>query len=203
MPIEQEAAMNVAVTRGAEGFPRRAFSVDDIRRMIDIGLIAEDERFELIEGDIVVMASKSIAHDHMQNALNLALVRAVPDGLYVGNGSTIQLAEDILVEPDLAIIAKSVYKAEPRSFAQPQGKDVLLLIEIAVSSLAYDRKVKAQLYAKHGIREYWLIDALERTAWVHTGPAGEGWSSIVERGPQDLLTTDALPGFSVRLGEID
>ena len=150
-----------------------------------------------------MMASKSIAHDNIQNALNLALARAAPDGLYVGNASTIQLAKNILLEPDLAIIARSVYKAEPRSFAQPQAKDVLLLIEIAVSSLAYDRKVKARLYARHGIREFWVIDANERVTWVHTGPAGEGWSSIVERGPRDLLATDALPGFSIRLGEID
>lgn len=78
-----------------------------------------------------------------------------------------------------------------------------LLVEIAVSSLAYDRKVKARLYAKHDVREYWLIDADERIAWMHTGPAGEGWSSIVERGPQDLLATDALPGFAIRLADID
>ena len=53
--------MNVAVTRGAEGFPRRAFSVDDIRRMIDIGLIGPEENFELIEGEIVPMQAKSVA----------------------------------------------------------------------------------------------------------------------------------------------
>lgn len=195
--------MNVAVTRGAEGFPRRAFSVDDIRRMIDIGLIGPEENFELIEGEIVPMQAKSVAHDNLKHALNLALARAVPDGMYVGVEATIQLARDILLEPDIAIIARSVYKADPRSFAQPQAKDVRLLIEVAVASLVYDRKVKARLYARHGIREFWVIDANERITWVHTGPAGEGWSSIVERGPQDLLTTDALPGFSIRLGEIE
>jgi Uma2 family endonuclease len=195
--------MNVAVTRGAEGFPRRAFSVDDIRRMIDIGLIGPEENFELIEGEIVPMQAKSVAHDNIKHALILALARAVPDGMYVGVEATIQLARDILLEPDLAIISRSVYKADPRSFAQPQAKDVLLLIEVAVSSLAYDRKVKARLYARHGIREFWVIDANERITWVHTGPAGEGWSSIVERGPQETLTTEALPGFSIRLGDID
>jgi Uma2 family endonuclease len=195
--------MNVAVTRGAEGFPRRAFSVDDIRRMIDIGLIGPEENFELIEGEIVPMQAKSVAHDNIKHALILALARAVPDGMYVGVEATIPLARDILLEPDLAIISRSVYKADPRSFAQPQAKDVLLLIEVAVSSLAYDRKVKARLYARHGIREFWVIDANERITWVHTGPAGEGWSSIVERGPQETLTTEALPGFSIRLGDID
>ena len=79
---------------------------------------------------------------------------------------------------------------------------MLLLIEIAVSRLAFDRNVKARLYARHGIREYWVIDATERVTWVHTGPAGEGWTSIVERGPQETLTTDALPGFSIRLADI-
>ncbi|MGZ9104306.1 MAG: hypothetical protein ACXW3M_00490 [Rhodoplanes sp.] len=81
--------MNVAVTRGAEGFPRRAFSVDDIRRMIDIGLIGPEENFELIEGEIVPMQAKSVAHDNLKHALNLALARAVPDGMYVGVEATI------------------------------------------------------------------------------------------------------------------
>jgi Uma2 family endonuclease len=194
--------MTVAVTRGAEGFPRRAFSVDDIRRMIDAGVIDEDERFELIEGEIVPMQAKSIAHDNIKHALNLALARAVPDGVYVGVEATVQLTKDVLLEPDIAIISRAVYEADPRSFAQPKAKDVLLLIEIAVSSLAFDRSVKARLYARHGIREYWVIDANDRITWIHTGPKGEGWTSIVERGPQETLTTDALPGFSFRLSAL-
>jgi len=105
--------MNVALKRAADDLPRRAFTADDVRRMIDAGVIGEDERFELIEGDLVMMASKSIAHDNIQNALNLALARAAPDGLYVGNASTIQLARDILLEPDIAIIARSVYNTRP------------------------------------------------------------------------------------------
>ena len=76
----------------------------------------------------------------------------------------------------------------------------MLLIEIAASSLAYDRKLKARLYARHGIREYWVIDANKSVTWIHTGASGDGWSSIVERGPQDTLATPALPNFSVRLG---
>jgi hypothetical protein len=63
--------MNVAITRAAEGFPRRAFTVDDIRRMIDAQIIGEDEKFELIEGEIVMMASKGIAHEGIKSALNV------------------------------------------------------------------------------------------------------------------------------------
>jgi Uma2 family endonuclease len=195
--------MNIAVTYPAPGLPpRRAFNVEDIRRMIEAGVIAESERIELVEGEIVVMAAKSVAHDHIQNALNLALVRTVPDGLYVGNGSTLQLAKDVLVEPDLAVISHTVYQADPKSFACPTADDVLLVVEISVSSLTYDRKTKARLYARHGIREYWVIDATERRTWIHTGPTGDGWLSIIERGPDDALETSALPAFSFKLGEI-
>jgi len=195
--------MNIAVTRSAESPPRRSFTVEDIRRMIDAGVIGEEENFELIEGDIVMMQGKSIAHDNIKHALNLALARAVPDDMYVGIEATLQLADNVLVEPDLTVIARSVYKADPQSFAQPQPQDVLLLIEVAVSSLHYDREIKAQLYARYGIREFWVIDANERITWVHTGPQGENWTSIVERGPHETLATPALAGFQIRLGEID
>ena len=195
--------MNIAVTHPAPGLPpRRAFNVDDIRRMIEAGVLHESERIELGEGEIVVMAAKSVVHDLIQNTLNRALSRGVSEGLYVGNGSTLQLTEDVLVEPDLAVISRAVYKADPRSFAQPTADDVLLVIEISASSLIYDRKTKARLYSRHGIREYWVIDANERRTFVHTGPTADGWSSIVERGPDDVLTTPAVPGFALKLSDI-
>lgn len=195
--------MNAPWTNAAEGLPRRPFTVEDVRRMIEAGILREDENFELIEGEFVMMAAKSVAHDNIKNALILQLARVLPEGLYVGVESTLQLAKDILVEPDLAIISRSIYKADPKSFARPQAKDVLLLIEIAVSSMTYDRKTKARLYARHGVQEYWVIDANDRKTWVHTGSQRDAWSQIIERGPDDTLTTPALPGFSVKLAEID
>jgi Uma2 family endonuclease len=77
------------------------------------------------------------------------------------------------------------------------------VIEVVASSLAYDKGLKARLYARHRVREFWVIDANDRSTWAHTGPSRDGWSSIVERGPQEVLTTPALPGFSIRLDEID
>jgi Uma2 family endonuclease len=156
----------------------------------------------LIEGDLVVMAATPVAHDGIKNALAMALAKSVPDGVFVAIACTLQLAKDILVEPDIAVISRTVYAAERKTFARPRPEDVPLLIEIAASSLTYDRGVKARLYARHGIREFWVIDADKRVTFVHTGPSGETWSSIVERGPQDALTTPAVPGFSIRLADI-
>ncbi len=76
------------------------------------------------------------------------------------------------------------------------------MIEIAATSLDYDRGVKARLYSRCGIPEFWLINPYERIAWVHTGPNDGAWSSIVERGPNDALAS-VLPGISIRLGELD
>lgn len=195
--------MNIAVTTAAEGFPRRAFTVDDISRMIEAGIIGEDEKFELIEGEIVMMASKGIAHERIKSALNIAIVRALPDHLTMGVEVTLRLTDTIMLEPDIAVFPKELFKKSSTGFARLDPGEASLVIEVAVSSLAYDKGLKARLYARHRVREFWVIDASERVTWVHTGPSGDGWSSVVERGPQDTLTASALPGFSVRLGEID
>jgi Uma2 family endonuclease len=200
---EKRPAMNVAITRAAEGFPRRAFTVDDVRRMIDAHIIGEDEKFELIEGEIVMMASKGIAHERIKSALNVAIVRALPESLTVGVEITLRLTDTVMLEPDIAVFPKTLFSRSESGFAQLNPGEARLVIEIAASSLAYDRGLKARLYARHGVQELWVIDANERTAWVHTGPNGDAWSSIAERGPNETLTTPSLPGFSVRLTEID
>lgn len=195
--------MNVAVTTAAEGFPRRAFTVDDIARMIDAGIIGEDERFELIEGEIVVMASKGIAHERIKSALNIAVVRALPDDLTMGVEVTLRLTDKTMLEPDIAVFPKALFRKSSTGFARLEPGEACLVIEVAVSSLAYDKGLKAKLYARHRVREFWVVDANEGVTYVHTGPGGDGWSSIVKYGPQDVLTTAALPGFSVRFDEID
>jgi len=195
--------MNVAWTQAAEGLPRRAFSVEDVRRMIDAGVIGEDENFELIEGEFVMMASKGIAHERIKSALILAVARALPDDLRLGVETTLRLTDLTMLEPDLAIFPRSVFERDISGFASLQSGDARLIIEGAVSSLTYDRGLKAQIYARHRVQEFWVIDANERITWVHTQPAGDTWGSVVERGPSDPLTTPALPGFAIRLAEID
>ena len=194
--------MNVAVTTAAEGFPRRAFTVDDIARMIDAGIIAEDEKFELVEGEIVMMAAKGLAHERVKSALTIAVVRALPDHLTVGVEATLRLTDTIMLEPDIAVFPKELF-GRPTRFAQLNRGEAQLVIEVAASSLAYDKGLKARLYARHRVREFWVIDADARTTWIHTGPNGDEWTSIVECGAKDAITTPALPGFLLRLDAID
>jgi Uma2 family endonuclease len=194
--------MNVAVTMAAEGFPRRAFTVEDISRMLAAGVIREDEKFELVEGEIVMMAAKGVAHERIKSALTIAVVRALPDDLTVGVEATLRLTDTTLLEPDIAVFPRTVF-AGSSGFAQLGSGEARLVIEVAATTLTYDKGLKARLYARHRVKELWVIDANKRVAWVHTGPRGDTWSSIVERGPNDALTTPALPGLSIRLAEID
>ena len=75
--------MNIAVTKAADSLRRRAFTVDDISRMMEAGILGEDENFELIEGDLVMMAAKHVGHDKIKFVLNRAFNRVAPDELYV------------------------------------------------------------------------------------------------------------------------
>ncbi len=195
--------MNVAATTAAEGFPRRAFTVEDISRMIEAGIIREDEKFELVEGEIVMMASKGIAHERVKSALTIAVARALPDHLTMGVEVTLRLTDTIMLEPDIAVFPKELFKKSSAGFARLDPGEAYLVIEVAVSSLAYDKGLKSRLYARHRVREFWVIDANTGITWVHTGPSGDEWSSVVKRGPQDTLTTPALPGFAIRFAEID
>jgi Uma2 family endonuclease len=195
--------MNIAVGRAADGLPRRAFTVDDIHRMIEAGIVTEDERFELIEGDLVMMSAKGYAHELIKGALNIAIARALPDDLRLGVEMTIQLAHTTLLEPDLAVFSRPALMKSAANFSQIAPGELLLAIEVAASSIAYDKGLKARLYARHAVREFWVIDANERITWIHTGPSGDGWSSIAERGPTEVLTTPALPSFSIKLGDTD
>jgi Uma2 family endonuclease len=184
-----------AITRAAEGFDRRAFTVSEVLRMQEAGIISEDENFELIEGEIVPMQAKSHIHELIKSALNYKLVRSLPDSLWLGVETTIYLNETTFVEPDLAIYPRGMILESVR------GSDIVLAIEVAATSLAYDREFKASLYARHKFQEYWVVDAPNRLTYQFAGPRDESWRRREERGPDEILTHSALPDFSIRLSE--
>jgi Uma2 family endonuclease len=193
--------MNVAVTRAAEGFDRRSFTVHDVRRMIDSGIMDEDERVELVEGELVVMAAKGYAHELIKVRLSAALTRSVSADILVGSEVSVQFTDKTILEPDLIVFRERALVRSDANFVYFERGDLLLAVEVAVSSLRYDKGLKARLYARYGVPEFWVIDANERIAWIHRGPTGDNWSSVVEHSPNDDLTTPILPGFSVRLAD--
>ena len=190
--------MNIAVTRAAEGFSRRAFTVAEILRMVEAGIIAEDENIELIEGELVPMSPKGNQHEVIKLALVRILARQAPDDLRLGVETTVYLDDWTFVEPDLCLYPKRILPEDVR------GSDIILAIEVAGSSLGYDRKLKARLYARHGIREFWVIDTRKRVTWVHKEPRDDGsWGDLQSRPADAELIPDALPGLRIVLATLD
>jgi Uma2 family endonuclease len=142
-----------ATTQAAEGLPRRRWTVAEIEEMVAKGIIAEDERFELIGGEVVPMSPKGARHELVKITLNRFFQRAAPEHLEIAPETTLRLDKDSFVEPDFVVFRRDL------DLRALDGTAVLLAVEIADSSLAYDRGRKRQIYADYGVREVWVINA--------------------------------------------
>ena len=151
-------------TQAAEGLVRRRFTVAEIESMVSSGIIAEDERIELIGGEVLPMSPKGARHKTIRNELVFQLARQCPSTLRVASETPLTLNADEFVEPDVLVHPKSMRLPDVR------GDTVLLVVEVADSSLAYDLNTKAGLYAAHGVREYWVINTKNLETRVHRDP---------------------------------
>lgn len=187
--------MPAFVAPSTEAIRRRAFTVDEVLRMQQAGILDEDERFELIEGEIVLMQAKNYPHERIKLALVRALSRALPDTLQLGVETSLYLSDVTIFEPDLSIFPMM-------DTTRVRGRDVLLAIEVADTTLEKDKGLKAAIYAKYGLRELWVIDASRLETHVHRDPVDGQWSKIDIFRASDALTHPSAPGFAVRLGEL-
>lgn len=172
-------------------------TVDDVYRLQAEGVIDEREHFELIEGEIVPMAAAKFSHHEAMKARLievLALSKPAEIGLFVA--SSISFSEDMLLEPDLALWPKG------RESQKVRGPELLLVIEVATSSIAYDTRVKAALYASFGVRDYWVVDAVRETIRVHRHPDGGRYREVDEFEAGDVVRPLLLPDVAIRLSEL-
>lgn len=173
-------------------------TVDDLYALTEAGVFAENENIELIEGEIVPMAaSKASIHEQMKSKLNRALVFALPDSARLFVEPTVTLSGDTALEPDLAVWRKGGLSREMR------GPDMLLIVEVADSSLGYDLKVKSRLYARHGVREYWVVDATRETVRVHRQPVEDRYDEVEEFEANQPVRALLLDGVVIQLDRLD
>lgn len=184
-----------ATTQAGDGYQRRAFTADEIWRMQELGIIDDEEGFELIEGDIVMMQSKNAPHERIKLALNRAFSKTLPDALQLGVETSLVLGEHAILEPDLSVFPMM-------DTTSVRGPDVLLAIEVATTTLRKDLKLKAALYAKYGIREYWVIDTNKLTTTVHKAPVDGTWSSIEVLPSDAALSHPSAPDFAIKLSDL-
>jgi Uma2 family endonuclease len=152
-------------------------TVDDYYRMAEVGVLSPDDRTELIEGEIIDMAPIGSVHADVVRLLTKRLLTAFGDTAELSVQLPVRLSQRSEPQPDIAVLAA---KAARYRHAHPSAADVLLLIEVSDTTLRYDLKVKARLYATHGVREYWVVDLVANRVWRHRRPSGMRYSEITE-----------------------
>jgi Uma2 family endonuclease len=146
---------------------RRRFTADEYQRMGQVGILSEGDRVELIDGEIVVMAAMGPRHNASVSSANRALVKAAGDDAIVLPQGSVRLDLYYEPEPDLVLLRP---RADFYASRHAGPADILLIVEIADSSLEYDRDVKAPVYAAAGIQEYWLADLSTNILWRYSSP---------------------------------
>ena len=158
------------------------FRVTDLLRMRRSGVLPEDVRVELLDGEVVRMAPSGSEHGSVTNTLHGLLAKAVGDRAMVWSQSPVILSPHTLLLPDVTLV-----RPRPDRYfgAAPEAADLLLVVEVSFSSLAKDRQRKAPLYARAGVSDLWIVDVESRQVEVHRQPVGDRYARI------ELVPADA------------
>lgn len=178
---------------------KRRFTVSEYDKMLAAGILSEDDRVELIEGDIIRVAPKGSRHAACVTKLVQTFIMALQDRCVVRVQDPIQLDDHSEPEPDL-VLART--RPDHYATAHPTPEDLLLVIEVADSSLLYDQAIKKPLYARSGIAELWLVDLTQQRIVVHRHPTAEGYESVQHAHAGDTLSPAAFPDVALAVDAI-
>ncbi len=175
----------------AAELPRRHWlTVDDYDRMAEVGILDPEARVELIDGEIIDMAPPGSPHAATVNYLSEVFFSAAAGRANVLVQNPVRLSKYSEPQPDLALLRRREDFYRER---HPQPADVLLIVEIAASSLRFDRKKKVPLYARHEIPEVWLVDLGGRRLVRYRAPQQASYTLIDE---PDIRVALEVPGLS-------
>lgn len=177
-------------------FPRRRFTVAEYYKLAEAGILTEDDRVELIRGDLIEMTPIGLRHSETVDLAADVLKSRLSDRARVKVQNPIHLAEDTEPQPDLTVCQAREYLEN-----HPTPADIFLVVEVADSSIERDR-AKLLVYARAGVRELWLVDLTTDTIEVYREPAPDGYRLVrrVLRG--DMLTVEAFPDVHIPVTEI-
>ena len=173
---------------------RRRFDVEAYYLMADAGILAPKDRVELIDGEIVEMAPIGSEHSGVTDCLTSLVARAVANGaVQVRVQGPLRLDAFNEPQPDLMLLRP---RADFYRSGHPTAADVLLLIEVADSSLAFDRGPKLDLYARHAVPEVWIVDLPGRLVEVCRGPGPDGYAER-RRLTAGMVAPRLVPGIEI------
>jgi Uma2 family endonuclease len=176
---------------------RHRLDVEAYYRMAEAGILNQNDRVELVGGEIFDMAPIGSAHAGKTNRVNYLFARAAADRLaLVSVQSPLRLDAYNEPQPDLMLLKP---RADHYQGRHPGAADVLLLVEVSETSLAYDRGLKLALYAKFGVPEVWIVDLRGAAIEVHREPAGDAYA-VAERLTRGSLAPVLISGVTIDVG---
>lgn len=177
-----------------EGITRRLFDVEEYHRMAQAGILSEDDRVELIDGEILAMTPIGPRHNAAVDRANRAVMPLVGDEAIVRVQGSVRLSRFNEPQPDVVLL-----RPQPDFYAShlPGPSDIFLIVEIAESSLGYDREVKARIYAQAEVQEYWLVDLRDRSISCYSRPREGAYELRRQARPGQSIAPLALPQCAI------
>jgi Uma2 family endonuclease len=184
----------------AVAYERRRLTTDEYHQMIEAGILSEDERIELIRGEMIEMSPIGNRHAGCVRWLNRAFSSRFASRAVVDVQDPVTLAEQQSEpQPDVVLLR---YREDCYRAQSPMPEDVLLAVEVADSSLDYDRDVKIPLYAEAGIPEAWLVALPAGSVFSYRDPSPTGYRDVREHRRGDVIAPRAFPDEPFTVDEI-
>jgi len=184
--------MTVALTK-------RRFTVEEYSRMAEVGILTDEDRVELIDGEIVEMTPIGARHAWCVMFLNEFFVKNLADRALVSPQGPLRLGPHTQLQPDLALLRlpRDAYRN-----TVPTSAAVLLVIEVADTSLERDRAIKLPQYAALGVREVWIVDVEDRAVEVCRAPTASGYRDTQRVGLDGYVSPVAFPDLRVSVADL-
>jgi Uma2 family endonuclease len=178
---------------------RHRLTRQDYYRLGEAGILGEDDRVELLEGQLVDMSPIGPRHAIVTGNLIQQLFAACAGQAWVRCQDPVVLNDGSEPQPDVALVQRP-WRGYPQTHPGPD--DIFLLIEVSDRSLDFDRTVKLELYARAGIREVWIVDLTTDGVLVHRSPSGGVYGSVVRAEAPAVLGVESLPGVTIPVAEV-
>lgn len=178
---------------------RRLFTVGEYHRMGEAGILGEDDRVELIEGEIVEMTPIGARHAHSVSVLSNLLSQQLARRFIVNSQNPVRLSERSEPQPDLSVLR---WRDDFYLQQLPTPADVVLVAEVGDSSVAFDRAIKLPIYARAGIGEVWIVDLPAGVIDVHLEPSAAGYGHIRIYRPGQVLSATVVDGIALDVSQV-
>ncbi|MBD1863795.1 MULTISPECIES: Uma2 family endonuclease [Trichocoleus] len=178
---------------------RRQFTVAQYHQMVEAGILTEDDRVELLEGEIIEMSPIGRRHAACVDRLNRLFSDRLRERAIVRVQNPVELSDRSEPQPDIALL-----KPRPDFYeaGHPQPQDILLLVEVADTTVEFDREIKIPLYAKSGVREVWLVDLNQNAIAIYREPSLSVYGQVEELRQGQELTVQAFTDGSFAVDEV-